>query len=251
MKKEYTISQLSSLFGINIQTLYYYDKIKLFSPTSREKFTNVRKYSFEQIYELSTILYLKKLGLPLNEIKESLSSLTPETAKKRLTEKSRELRQNWDDIIRIDNAIHRKLEYVEREKKAQEKDSFKIVYRAKRYYFNMGDENLLYSSDSFYFYPTIAIYAPTGKSFGALLEKDERDGIDSSNITTIRSGNYLIVYHVGPYETIPEHRLKIKEEMSDLSFTNTMFNFNIYDQFNVSDPNEYLTRMEFQLESKT
>lgn len=247
MKKEYTISQLASLFGINIQTLYYYDKIKLFSPTSRDSFTNIRKYSFEQIYELSTILYLKRLGLPLNEIKESLSSLTPETTKKRLTEKSKELRKNWDEIIKIDNAIHRKLEYVEKEKKAQEKDSFKIVYRPKRYYFNMGDENLLYSADSFYFYPTIAIYSPEGKSFGALLEKDDKRGIDSNNITAIPSGYYLIVYHVGPYEKIPEYRLKIKKERSDLSFTNTMFNFNIYDQFNVSDSNEYLTRMEFQL----
>jgi DNA-binding transcriptional MerR regulator len=247
MKKEYNSSQLASLFGINIQTLYYYDRIKLFSPTSRDKFTNIRKYSFEQIYQLSTILYLKKLGLPLDEIKISLRSLTPETAKKRLTEKSKELRQNWDEIIRIDNAIHRKLEYVEKEKKGQIKDSHKVIYRKKRYYFNMGDETLLYSADSFYFYPTVAIYAPDGKSFGALLENDERDGIDSKNISKIPCGKYLIVYHVGPYEKIPDYRLKIYKERSDLSFSDTMYNFNIYDQFNVSNPNEYLTRMEFKL----
>ncbi len=247
MQKEYTISQLASLFGINIQTLYYYDKIKLFSPKRRDKYSNVRKYSFEQIYELSTILYLKRLGLPLEEIKDSLISLTPQATEDILTEKSKELRKNWDEIIRIDNAIHRKLQYVNKEKKSQEKDSNKIVYRKKRYYYNMGDENLLYSDDSFYFYPTVAIYSATGKSFGALLEKDERSEIDSNNIVTIPCANYLIIYHVGPYETIPEHREKIIRERVDLDFSDTMFNFNIYDQFNVSNPNNYLTRMEFQL----
>jgi len=250
MKKEYTVGELASLFGINNQTLYYYDKIGLFSPTRRDSYTKIRKYSFEKIYELSTILYLKRLGLSLEGIKKSLVDLTPETTNTILTEKSKELRKNWDEIIRIDNAINRKLEYVKKEKKNQEKDSDKILYRKKRYYYNMGDEALLYSDDSFYFYPTVAIYSAEGKSFGALLENNEKEDINEENITTIPRGNYLIAYHVGPYETIPSHRLEIIKSRADLKFTDLMFNFNIYDQFNVSDSNNYLTRMEFLLKKQ-
>ncbi len=250
MKKEYTVGELASLFKINNQTLYYYDKIGLFSPNKRTNHSNIRKYSFEQIYELSTILYLKRLGLSLIEIKESLLHLTPDTTNTILSEKSIELRKNLDEMIRIDSAITRKLKYIKKEKKHQEKDSNKIVYRKKRYYYNMGDETLLYSDESFYFYPTVAIYSPNGKSFGALLENNEKEVLDQENITTIPKGNYLIIYHVGPYETIPEHRLKIIEERSDLKFSTLMFNFNIYDQFNVSDSNNYLTRMEFLLEKE-
>jgi len=248
MKKEYTVGELASLFKINNQTLYYYDKIGLFSPIKRTKYSNIRKYSFEQIYELSTILYLKRLGLSLIEIKESLLNLTPETTNTILSEKSIELRKHLDEMIRIDSAITRKLEYIKKEKKHQEKDSNKIVYRKKRYYYNMGDETLLYSDESFYFYPTVAIYSAIGKSFGALLENNEKEVLDQDNITTIPNGNYLIIYHIGPYETIPEHRLKIIKERSDLKFSTFMFNFNIYDQFNVSDSSNYLTRMEFLLE---
>ncbi|MBK5202035.1 MAG: MerR family transcriptional regulator [Spirochaetaceae bacterium] len=91
---------LAKLFGINIQTLYFYDRIGLFSPVDRNPNTNVRKYAFEQIYELSTILYLRKLGLSLDEIKDSLRTLTPETAKKKLTERSNELRKNWEEITK-------------------------------------------------------------------------------------------------------------------------------------------------------
>ncbi|MDC7243159.1 MAG: MerR family transcriptional regulator [Sphaerochaetaceae bacterium] len=248
MKKEYTVGELASLFKINNQTLYYYDKIGLFSPDKRTSSSNIRKYSFEQIYELSTILYLKRLGLSLTEIKESLLNLTPETANSILTEKSVELRKNLSEIIRIDDAISRKLKYINKEKKNQEKDSDKVIYRKKRYYYNMGDETLLYSDDSFYFYPTVAIYTSTGKSFGALLENHEKDFLDPNNITTIPRGDYLIAYHIGPYETIPKHREEIMNQRKDLKFSEYMFNFNIYDQFNVSDSNNYLTRMEFLLE---
>lgn len=248
MKKEYTVGELASLFNINNQTLYYYDKIGLFTPNKRDVYTNIRKYAFEQIYELSTILYLKRLGLSLIEIKESLLHLTPETTNIILSEKSIELRKNLDEMIRIDSAITRKLEYIKKEKKNQEKDANKIVYRKKRYYYNMGDETLLYSDESFYFYPTVAIYSNEGKSFGALLENDEKKVLDQKNITTIPKGKYLIIYHTGPYETIIAHRLKIIEQRKDLKFSTFMFNFNIYDQFNVSDSNNYLTRMEFLLE---
>lgn len=249
MKKEYTVGELASLFGINNQTLYYYDKIGLFSPDKRTSSSNIRKYSFEQIYELSTILYLKRLGLSLTEIKESLLNLTPETANSILTEKSVELRKNLSEIIRIDDAISRKLKYIKKEKKNQEKDSNQIIYRKKRYYYNMGDETLLYSDDSFYFYPTVAIYSSSGKSFGALLENHKKDVLNPANITTIPRGEYLIAYHIGPYETIPQHRTEIINQRKDLKFSDYMFNFNIYDQFNVSDSNNYLTRMEFLLMS--
>jgi DNA-binding transcriptional MerR regulator len=253
MKKQFTTGQLASFFNINIQTLYYYDKIGLFSPRERARSSSIRHYSFDQIYELSTILYLKRIGLSLDEIKDSLSNLTPQTAKVRLLEKSEELKRNWEEIHRIDDAIHRKLEYVEKEKLIKDHDSKKVIYREKRRYLSMGDENVLFGTDSFYFYPTIAIYSPVGKTFGALLDENEelKVKVDDSSILTIEKGYYLVDYHIGRYETIQEHRMKIKEERPDLKFTGTMYNFNIYDQFNSSSPDDYLTKMEFQLDVNT
>lgn len=247
MNKIYTIGQLANLFGINIQTLYFYDRIGLFSPVDRNQNTNVRKYAFEQIYELSTILYLRKLGLSLEEIKDSLRTLTPETAKKKLTERSNELRKNWEEITRIDNAIHRKLEYVEKEKALVDETILKILYRDQRQYLNMGSENILYSSDSFYFYPTVAIYEEETKTFGALLENQENLDVDKTNIIIIPSGLYLIDYHFGPYEGIQNHIDNLRDKRVDLKFSGITYNFNIFDQFNSSDSEKYLTRLELQL----
>ena len=247
MNKVYTIGQLATLFGINIQTLYFYDRIGLFSPDNRNEKTNVRQYAFDQIYELSTILYLRKLGLSLEEIKDSLRTLTPETAQKKLTERSNELKKNWDEITKIDNAIHRKLEYVEREKSLVNETIYKVIHKDERKYLDMGGESIVYSSDAFYFYPTIAIYENDSKTFGALLEKNEALAEDEADIIIIPKGYFFTDYHYGSYDGIGKHIEDIKNTYPSLKFSSKTYTFNIIDQFNSSDIEKYLTRLELQV----
>ncbi|MBK5202036.1 MAG: hypothetical protein JJE21_10990 [Spirochaetaceae bacterium] len=111
----------------------------------------------------------------------------------------------------------------------------------------MGIESILYSSDSFYFYPTIAIYGPGTKTFGALLDNINNLDVDESTIISIPCGLYLIDYHFGPYEGIQDHLEKLRNDRSDLRFSGITYNFNILDQFNSSNPEKYLTRLELQL----
>ena len=59
MKDFLSISELGTLFGLNIQTLYYYDSIGLFQPRMRDGKTGRRKYEFDQVYELATICYMR------------------------------------------------------------------------------------------------------------------------------------------------------------------------------------------------
>ena len=37
MKEYFSIGELAELFGLNIQTLYYYDSVGIFSPKSEAK----------------------------------------------------------------------------------------------------------------------------------------------------------------------------------------------------------------------
>ena len=62
MKEYFTIGELAELFGLNIQTLYYYDSIGIFSPRERSGKSGRRKYEFDQIYELATVSYMRRLG---------------------------------------------------------------------------------------------------------------------------------------------------------------------------------------------
>ena len=74
MKEYFSIGELAELFGLNIQTLYYYDSVGIFSPRERNEKNGRRKYEFDQIYELATVSYMRRLGYSLEEIKESRTS---------------------------------------------------------------------------------------------------------------------------------------------------------------------------------
>lgn len=66
------ISDFSRLTQVPADTLRYYDKIGLFSPTKTDHFTRYRYYSMTQLPRLNRILALRALGLSLASIKTLL-----------------------------------------------------------------------------------------------------------------------------------------------------------------------------------
>lgn len=45
MKEYFSIGELAELFGLNIQTLYYYDSVGIFSPRERNEKTGAESMS--------------------------------------------------------------------------------------------------------------------------------------------------------------------------------------------------------------
>ncbi|MDD2493460.1 MAG: MerR family transcriptional regulator [Bacilli bacterium] len=67
------IGDFSKLARVTIKALRYYDEIGLLRPVYIDKDTSYRYYETEQLYELSKIIVLRQLGVPLNDIKAYLS----------------------------------------------------------------------------------------------------------------------------------------------------------------------------------
>jgi DNA-binding transcriptional MerR regulator len=70
MKPRILIGEMAKLHNISAQTLRYYDKIDLFKPGYIDEENNYRYYGIEQFAHLDSILFLKKLGVPLKEIQK-------------------------------------------------------------------------------------------------------------------------------------------------------------------------------------
>lgn len=70
---EYTINKLSKLAGISTRTLRYYDEISLLKP-HRINSSGYRIYGQNEVDKLQQILFLRELGVSLEEIKQILSS---------------------------------------------------------------------------------------------------------------------------------------------------------------------------------
>ncbi|MET3728486.1 DNA-binding transcriptional MerR regulator [Fictibacillus halophilus] len=70
---EYTIQKLGLLAGVSTRTLRYYDEIEILKP-ARINSSGYRIYGEAEVNRLQQILFYKELGLPLDQIKEIITS---------------------------------------------------------------------------------------------------------------------------------------------------------------------------------
>ncbi len=104
-------SELAALVSINKRTLHYYDDIGLFSPERRES-NGYRYYALSQIMDLSIILSLRELDMPLSDIKAILTgSFNDYTLS--LKNKKQEVDTKIIELHNIRDIISRKLAYIE------------------------------------------------------------------------------------------------------------------------------------------
>jgi len=70
MDKKILIGEMAKIHNISTQTLRYYDSIGLLKPRHKDEENGYRYYDIEQFAQLDSILFLKKLGMPLKDIKK-------------------------------------------------------------------------------------------------------------------------------------------------------------------------------------
>ncbi len=64
------IGEFAKLFNVTIKTIRFYEEKKLLKPCYIDKYSGYRYYNEENIKQMNEILYLKKLGFSLDEIKK-------------------------------------------------------------------------------------------------------------------------------------------------------------------------------------
>lgn len=107
-----TISEFSRISEIKRKSLIFYDNTGVFSP----KYTapnGYRYYTHDQIYVISVINVLKELGMPLSEIKEYTSDITPENAISLLREQEIKLNDKIEELRSIQDMLGIKLRKLE------------------------------------------------------------------------------------------------------------------------------------------
>lgn len=77
----YLIGELAKKANVNIQTIRYYERIKLFGPDVRKDLSKVRYYSENSFKTLKFIKNAQAMGFQLEEIKELLELRNEPTAK--------------------------------------------------------------------------------------------------------------------------------------------------------------------------
>lgn len=99
-KNEYlTTGEFAKICGIPKHILFHYDQIKLFQPEIIKE-NGYRYYSFRQYDTFSIISALKRLGMPLKEIKKYMDERNPTKLIDLLNQKSNEVAR---ELVRLEN----------------------------------------------------------------------------------------------------------------------------------------------------
>lgn len=102
-----TIGQFAALHGINKKTLMWYDEIGLFHPSLIHPENGYRYYSYDQSAILETILLLRELDVPIEEIKTFMKNRSAASMEQLLQEKIRDLDRRMAHL----RAIRKTLSY--------------------------------------------------------------------------------------------------------------------------------------------
>lgn len=252
MKEQYTVGEFSEMFGLNVQTLRYYDSIGLFQPRHRDSHSARRQYAFDQVYGLACVLFLRRMGYSLAEVQAYMNRREGSQALGFLSQHADALHRQLEDLQRTEEAIRRKVRFTqaalaELEEVGGTGAIYFREYQARRY-IPIGQEETLYYDDSFYLYPTIAFYDGQEKIFGALLHEDAEMPVPEGVSTAeIEAGRYLCGYHVGPYDYVKETDERLRQAYPELCLAGRTIDFNLIDQFVERDNNRYITAMQIRV----
>lgn len=256
LEKRWKVGQIADLFGISTQTLHHYDRIGLFSPYERDPYTGYRFYLQSQIYKLANIVYMRKQGYSLREIMNYFSTMSFSDRTAELESQAKLLDYEVGRIGCISKAIRSKIQYIENSDFEDKIDNFEIMDVEERQYIEIGPEQDLYSSEVFYFFPTVVINKPNAKIFGAcILETDDLFSFTSylseslvleEHLRVIPARQVLRCFYTGPYETIGNRVLEaIRYAQSrNIKVARYSVHYNIIDQFVESDPHRYVTEIQ-------
>jgi DNA-binding transcriptional MerR regulator len=112
LQKKFTTGQFAALYGINKRTLMYYDSIDLFKPAIVKK-NGYRYYTYGQSCFFDVIQLLRKLRLPLEEIKKHLTHCTPQKTRTLLDNQSKMLEQEIAELMWLQKIVQNKIRSME------------------------------------------------------------------------------------------------------------------------------------------
>ena len=253
------IGEMAKFMGVSVQTLRYYDEIGLFKPQFRDTFSSYRYYSYSQIYRLANIIFLRKQGYSLEEIKDYLQNVSIEGRLQHLRMQTSDLDHQVLRLQSSSSSLKNRIYFIESSDYKEKMDLIELVDLPERAYVKIGNEQHLFPSELFYYFPTIIHYTPTKTDFGAyVIDKPSflsfisfsaTSGEIMKKFNTVPSGPAYRSFYQGPYESINEKVLQMREvaEREGNKVSPVSVHYNIIDQFVAKDPCEYVTEIHLYL----
>ncbi|MCM2605462.1 MerR family transcriptional regulator [Rossellomorea marisflavi] len=269
MRKRLRIGEISNLFKLSKPTLRYYDEIGLFSPKYTDEQNQYRYYGIEQFATLDAIIFLRKNGFAIKDIKEQLEKRSPEGTLDLLQRKLEETRQEIRDLEIISRKIQNKITTIQEGLSLLTETAVTIKEfgaRSITYYYNEGPVDMIAKMDEIHLsdmerisqmshvydgfftgdlgfvvdYPSLQEEGPV--KYGRIFDLNE----DHASPHFLRGGLYACYPYKGPYEDIKEAHLHVLDHIHTHGYLvdGEAIELYILDESVVKDENDYLTMIQ-------
>lgn len=111
MRKYLTIGEVSNLLDISTSSIRFYEKEGLLSPFKIDE-NGYRLYDFNELDTLETILLLRKMDVPLKQLRKILHNNSIEDYLNTLNESLKSLDNKIDQLNKKKQYVQRKIEYI-------------------------------------------------------------------------------------------------------------------------------------------
>lgn len=130
------IGKMAEINKTTIATLRLYDKIGLLKPAYIDRVTNYRYYTIKQNYKLDMIIYMKELGMSLEEIIEVFKKEDIMIIEDILSRKKEQIYQEIDKLKAQKEAVIRTIDSIEKYRKSPTKGIITLEYIERRYIYS-------------------------------------------------------------------------------------------------------------------
>lgn len=112
MKPGFTVGETARICSISADTLRYYDKIGLIHPSQVGE-NGYRYYSYEDFLFLNTIKYLKKLGMPLADMKQLFENRCKKATRENFFLQLEQIDHQIEELQGIRSQVVRNIRYFD------------------------------------------------------------------------------------------------------------------------------------------
>ncbi len=269
MESYLTAGEMAKIQCISKQTLIFYDKIGLFSPSHIDPHNGYRYYAASQIDELDAILLLKRIGIPLKEIRKEMQNYSTlssiETLNKQINKidnQIKELKKLKNQMLFRVNQVENALLHPSGDIVLKEDGPFHLyTYPVKKPYTLDKVSIATKACISSAMRKGLSVHYQTGAILpyrkiceGRYLETTKvflpTESSKHEDITVLPKGVTLSIYHKGDYTTTGTSYEKLLEYCREnkLRIVSDSYEFALNDYFTTSNEKEYITRLMVYVE---
>lgn len=266
MEIRFSVNELSKLVGVSSRNIRYYDQIGLF-PCSGFLENGYRFYTIDKIEEINLIHYLRKMGIPINEIKEHMQKREMGTYKTILNNHLHKVNQELENLQKIQHHMQRRIATLEYVSKLPPMGKIHIQNLLQRKVIQVNDQlhsqldweralqkivaaNQLpygvFVGDIGFIVDLKTVNSREADEFmGIYLLLDAQDQVEASKEMILEKGDWLTIYVRGGHEEAKQcyKRLLSYASEKDLKLGKFATERMLIDQYISRDENDHITEI--------